>query len=134
MVYLTTRCSCDESVGGAMRTAMRCVSGDAALEVGWSQPGDSLGFSVGLTQSVETLWLIGYAGRSDYAAIGNVTSPGGHVVRRGGAMTGANDREVRCCTRHDCRFRAVGALDVKSFSRAVRTFVIHSRTSTEVSS
>ena len=45
-----------------------------SLKVGWRARGHAIGFGVGLAQGPATVGRIGYEGRHDYTAIGNVVN------------------------------------------------------------
>ncbi len=58
----------------AVRMAEDMQADVQALIVGWRARGQSLGFGIGLAKGVATVGRVGYEGRHDYTAIGNVVN------------------------------------------------------------
>ena len=50
------------------------AGGGAAADVRWRARGHAIGFGMGLAKGPATVGRIGYEGRSDYTAIGNVVN------------------------------------------------------------
>lgn len=134
MVFFNDPVPTDDSVSRAMQTALDMREQVRALEVGWSQHGHDLGFSVGLAQGFATLGQIGYAGRSDYAAIGNVTNLAARLCAEAKPWQVLTTERVVALLGTTVDSAPVGALELKGFSRPVRAFEVHSRTPTEVPS
>jgi class 3 adenylate cyclase len=100
----------------AMRTRVRDLAGS------WSRHGHDLGFGVGIAQGYATLGRIGFEGRFDYTAIGNVVNLAARlcsvaeswqilVTER--VLAGAKDLVVST---------PIGDLELRGFSRPVRAF------------
>ncbi len=134
MVFFNDPVPSDDSVSRAMQTALEMRERVRALGVSWSQHGHDLGFSVGLAQGFATLGQIGYAGRSDYAAIGNVTNLAARLCAEAEPWQVLTTERVVATLGTTVDSATVGALELKGFSRPVRAFEVHSRTPTEVSS
>jgi adenylate cyclase len=102
----------------AMRTRMR------ELAASWGRQGHDLGFGVGISQGFATLGRIGFEGRYEYGAIGSVVNLSARLCAAATSwqilvtqrvLTGAGD-----CVVSD----HVGDLELRGFSRPVRTFDI----------
>ncbi len=88
----------------------------------WEQRGYSLAMGIGIAQGVAVIGAIGFEGRRDYAAIGNVTNLAARLCGQAGegqilisSVVAGNIGEV-------ARFEAVGDLVLKGFSEPVKCF------------
>ena len=102
----------------AMRTRMR------DLAAGWGQRGHDLGFGVGIAQGFATLGRIGFQGRYEYSAIGTVVNLSARLCAAARSwqilvtqrvLTGADGYVLTI---------PLGDLELRGFSRPVRTFDI----------
>ncbi|MDQ2854057.1 MAG: response regulator [Chloroflexota bacterium] len=73
MVFFNDPISQDDHVERAVRMAVAMRDQFAELATEWRQRGYELGFGVGIAVGEATLGRIGFEGRHDYGAIGNVT-------------------------------------------------------------
>ena len=106
----------------AVRMALAMRARVDELSRGWRKQGYELAFGVGIAQGYATLGAIGFEGRWDYGAIGNVTNlaarlcgeaqPGQILVSR--RLYGSLDEEIEA--------EPVGELSLKGFSRPVTAF------------
>lgn len=95
-----------------------------ALAANWRKRGFELGLGCGIAQGYATLGMIGFGGRRDYAAIGNVTN---HAARLGGEATGGQilvDRKITAKRDGNVAATELGPLHLKGFSHPVPAFVI----------
>ncbi len=74
MVFFNDPVRCDDGPLRAVRMAVAMRTRVMGLAEGWSRQGHDLGFGIGIAQGYATLGRIGFEGRHDYAAIGNVTN------------------------------------------------------------
>lgn len=75
MVLLNAPVPCsDDAALRAVRMAEDIQATVQALVVGWRRHGQSMGFGIGLAKGVATVGRVGYEGRHDYTAIGNVVN------------------------------------------------------------
>lgn len=65
---------CDAPVAQAMKLAIAIRERVRQLAVEWQKRGYDLGFGIGLTSGYATLGLVGFEGRFDYTANGNVVN------------------------------------------------------------
>ena len=74
MVFFNDPLPCPDAPERAVRMAVAMRNRVATLAEGWHRMGHDLDFGVGIAQGHATLGRIGFEGRFDYAAIGNVTN------------------------------------------------------------
>ena len=120
---------------GALRRRGRCARSGwrwrCALRMGlaeaWAQRGHDLGLGIGIAQGYATLGKIGFEGRLDYAAIGNVTNCR-HAVRR--RRPGRSSSPSRSSPRRRGRWWWVrtSATARSRFSRGVHAFSVRGST------
>jgi adenylate cyclase len=69
-VFFNDPLPCPEPAVQAVRMALAMSSRSRSLSTCWQQRGHELGFSAAISMGFATLGVIGFAGRSDYAAVG----------------------------------------------------------------
>ena len=74
MLLLNAPVPCPEPAARGLRMALDMQSSVQAMIAGWRTRGHALGFGIGLAKGTATVGRIGYEGRSDYTAIGNVVN------------------------------------------------------------
>jgi adenylate cyclase len=74
MLLLNAPVPCPEPALQGLRMALEMQEAAQALIVRWRARGHAIGFGVGLAKGPATVGRIGYEGRSDYTAIGNVVN------------------------------------------------------------
>ena len=74
MVFFNDPIPCEEHTEKAVRMALEMRDRVKELRVGWLKKGYDLDLGVGLTAGYATLGNIGFEGRMDYGAVGNVTN------------------------------------------------------------
>ncbi len=88
----------------------------------WEQRGYSLAMGIGIAQGVATIGAIGFEGRRDYAAIGNVTNLAARLCGQAGAGQILISSVVADNIREVARVEAIGDLVLKGFSEPVKCF------------
>jgi adenylate cyclase len=122
MVVFNDPIPCDDAGLRAIRMAVAMRTRVRDLAASWSRRGHDLGFGIGIAQGYATLGRIGFEGRFDYTAIGNVVNLAARlcavaqpwqilVTQR--VLTGAEELVVTT---------PAGDLDLRGFSRPVRAF------------
>ncbi len=123
MVFFNDPVVIDDPAPRAVRMALAMQGAMAGLTQGWSRRGYNLQMGVGIAQGFATIGGIGFEGRIDYGAIGNVTNlsarlcgeaQGGEILvsqRVRGALQVAEVADVR--------IEEAGELTLKGFARAV---------------
>jgi adenylate cyclase len=74
MLLLNAPVPCPEPALRGLRMALDMQASMQAMIAGWRARGHAIGFGVGLAKGPATVGRIGYEGRSDYTAIGNVVN------------------------------------------------------------
>lgn len=74
MVFLNAPVQVADHIERAVRMALEMRSRAKELKAGWLKRGYDLGLGIGLASGYATLGEIGFEGRRDYAAVGNVTN------------------------------------------------------------
>lgn len=74
MVFFNDPFEIDNPAAHAVRMAVEMQQSFRQIEAGWKKRGYELGMGIGIAQGYATLGLIGFEGRRDYGAIGNVTN------------------------------------------------------------
>jgi adenylate cyclase len=74
MLLLNAPVPCPEPAARGLRMALDMQASVQAMIAGWRGRGHTIGFGVGLAKGPATVGRIGYEGRSDYTAIGNVVN------------------------------------------------------------
>jgi class 3 adenylate cyclase len=106
----------------AVRMAVMMRDRVAALAARWRKRGYDLGLGVGIAQGYATIGAIGFEGRWDYGAIGNVTNLAARLC--GEAQPGQVLLSARVASgvEHLVEVAEIGALTLKGFARPVPAF------------
>ena len=122
MVFFNDPIPLDDPTQRAVEMALAMRDRVATLIEGWSRLGHDLGFGVGIAQGFATLGRIGYEGRFDYAAIGTVTNLAARLCGEADAGQVLVSQRVFSAVEDLAVGEAVGALELKGFSRPIRAF------------
>src|SRR6185295_19079968 len=74
MVFFNDPLPVERPAEHAVRTALEMLESFVPIAARWKKHGYELGLGVGIAEGYATLGAIGFEGRWDYAAIGNVTN------------------------------------------------------------
>jgi len=88
----------------------------------WQKRGYELGFGVGIATGYATLGRIGFEGRYDYGAIGNVVILAQRLSAEAKAGQILVSQRVQAAVESDAETTSVGDLTLKGFTRPVPTF------------
>ena len=124
MVFFNDPLPIDDPAERAVMMAVAMRDRVAELAAGWSRRGNDLGFGIGIAQGFATLGRIGFEGRFDYAAIGSVTNLAARLCAEAGPSQILVAQRVFSATEDVAFGEPVGELDLKGFSRPVRTFAV----------
>lgn len=88
MIFFNDPVEVPDPAHKACRMALEMQQGMEKLNKTWEKRGYRLSMGVGIAQGIATIGAIGFEGRRDYAAIGNVTNMAGRLcaVARGGQI------------------------------------------------
>jgi class 3 adenylate cyclase/CheY-like chemotaxis protein len=106
-----------------MATAMRARLKE--LSVRWRASGHTLGFGVGIAHGYATLGLIGFEGRSDYAAIGTVVNLAARLCAEAGDGRILVDTKVHAAIVEAAHLEPAGDFVLKGLHRVVSAFDLH---------
>ena len=108
----------------ALRMAVAMQEQVAVLLEKWQKQGYDLGFGIGVAQGYATIGAIGFEGRWDYGAIGNVTNLAARLC--GEAVSGQVlvDRKILADVEGSVQAAEVGPLALKGFSHPVPAFAV----------
>src|SRR6266850_1112794 len=124
MVFFNDPVPIDKPADHAVRTAL--AMHEAFLPIGkhWEKRGYELALGVGIAQGYATLGAIGFEGRWDYAAIGNVTNLAARLCAesKGGQILA--DRKTMAALEGFAQFDALGPFNLKGFAQPVPAFAL----------
>jgi class 3 adenylate cyclase len=96
----------------------------ATLAVPWKRKGYDLGLGFGIAVGYATLGRVGYEGRYDYAAIGNVTILASRLSARADGGQILISQRLNAAVEDRIETQAIGELELKGFTRPVPAFSI----------
>ena len=107
---------------------MACAMRESFEEMAraWQKRGYELGFGVGIATGYATLGRIGFEGRYDYGAIGNVVILAQRLSAEAKAGQILLSQRVQAAVETDAETTAVGDLTLKGFTRPVPAFAAES--------
>ncbi|MFM2275523.1 MAG: hypothetical protein RL211_1395 [Pseudomonadota bacterium] len=124
MIFLNDPVEISDPAVKGIRMALEMHSRFQTLELAWRQRGYSLSMGIGIAQGVATIGAIGFEGRRDYAAIGNVTNLAARLCAEAKAGQILVSQVVADAVRQAVQIQSVGALDLKGFSGPVNSFEV----------
>ena len=124
MVFFNDPLPVEKPAEHAVRTALAMQEAFVAIAAHWKKRGHELDLGVGIAQGYATLGAIGFEGRWDYAAIGNVTNLAARLCAeaKGGQILA--DRKTMAALENAFQFDAVGPLTLKGFEKPVPAFAL----------
>lgn len=122
MIFLNDPEEIPDPAGKACRMALDMQDRFARLDRIWRQRGYSLAMGVGIAQGVATIGAIGFEGRRDYGAIGNVTNLSARLCAeaRGGQIVVSS--EVARNVHSSFLARPLARMTLKGFDEPVECY------------
>jgi class 3 adenylate cyclase/CheY-like chemotaxis protein len=122
MIFFNDPVELDNPAAHAVRMAVEMQQRFVQLNTSWSKRGYDLGMGVGIAQGYATIGAIGFEGRQDYGAIGNVTNLAARLCAE--AKAGQILVSQRVCGQIEdlVESEPVPALTLKGFGRPVQAF------------
>ena len=108
----------------AVRMAIAMRDRFAEVSAPWKKKGYDLAFGVGISVGYATLGRIGYEGRYDYAAIGNVTIMASRLSAKAEAGQILISQRLNAAVEDRVETTPVGELELKGMSRPVPAFSV----------
>lgn len=133
MVFFNDPVPIDKPAEHAVRTALAMHEAFVPIARHWEKRGYELALGVGIAQGYATLGAIGFEGRWDYAAIGNVTNLAARLCAEARAGQVLLDRKTTAALDGVFDFDPVGPLTLKGFSQPVAAFVLKNRGQSPIS-
>ena len=125
MVFFNDPLPVERPAEHAVRAALAMIDAFAPIAQHWKRKsGFDLGLGVGVAQGYATLGAIGFEGRMDYAAIGNVTNLAARLCGEAKAGQILADRKTMAALDGSFQFEPVGELALKGFSQLVPGFAL----------
>ena len=124
MVFFNDPLPMEQPAQQAVRMALAMQQAFPRLGEVWHQRGFELGLGCGIAQGYATLGLIGFDGRRDYAAIGNVTNLAARLCGEAGSGQVLVDRKILANVEGIVQAAEVGPLALKGFSHPVPAFAV----------
>jgi class 3 adenylate cyclase/putative methionine-R-sulfoxide reductase with GAF domain len=106
----------------AVRTAVELRDGFAALAAQWRKRGYELGLGIGVSVGYATLGRIGFEGRYDYGAVGNVVIVASRLSDAAAAAEVLISQRLHAAVEASFETEPVPDLELKGFSRPVPAF------------
>ncbi len=108
----------------ATRMALDMQRRFATLAQGWRKRGYDLAMGIGIAQGYATIGAIGFEGRRDYGAIGNVTNLAARLCgeAKGGQILVS--QRVQGSIEDVAKTQPIGELTLKGLSRPIQTFSV----------
>ena len=122
MAFFNDPLPCPDAPERAVRMAVAMRNRVATLAEGWQRMGHDLAFAVGVAQGHATLGRIGYEGRFDYTAIGNVTNLAARLCAEAGPGQILISQRVYAAAEKVVTTQPVGEIDLRGFSRPTRVY------------
>jgi class 3 adenylate cyclase len=119
MIYFNDPIAQEDHVERAVRMAVTMRDRFQTLAAGWRKRGYELGFGVGIATGYATLGRIGYEGRYDYGAIGNVVILASRLSSQAGANQILLSQRAAGMVEDDIDVEPIGELEIKGLSRPV---------------
>ena len=124
MVFFNDPLPVDEPAEQAVMMAMAMQRAFLPLGELWHKRGFDLGLGCGIAQGYATLGLIGFEGRRDYAAIGNVTNLAARLCGEAAGGQILVDRKIMAKVEAIVAATALEPLQLKGFSQPAQAFAI----------
>jgi len=124
MVFFNDPMPIDDPAMKAVHMALAMQAAFLPLAEHWQKQGFELGLGCGIAQGYATLGLIGFEGRRDYAAIGNVTNLAARLCGEADSGQILVDRKIMANVESEADAESLAPLSLKGFAQPVPTFSI----------
>ena len=127
MVLVNAPVRCEDPAHCGIRVAIDMQAAVQSLANNWSAGGCTVGFGVGIAMGPATVGTLGYHGRLDYTAIGNVINLASRLCSLADDAEILVDPDVTEQVRDRIALASIGKQRIKGFDHAVEVFaVVHS--------
>ncbi len=122
MVIFNDPLPCEDPVYKAVHLGIEMVGRAGELSAGWRRRGHVLEMGAGVATGFATCGRIGFAGRFEYTAIGQVVNLASRLCAEAAGGQVLVSERVLTAVEGRLAFEAVGELQLKGFARPVSTF------------
>ncbi len=124
MIFFNDPVPVHDATVRAVRMAVAIRDRVGEMSRGWAARGYELSHGIGIAQGYATLGAIGFEGRWDYAAIGNVTNLAARLCSEAGGGKVLVDRKIMAMVEGLVEAEEVGPLNLKGISQPVPAFSV----------
>jgi len=124
MVFFNDPLPVEHPAEHAVRTALAMLEAFVPIAGYWKKRGYELGLGIGIAQGYATLGAIGFEGRWDYAAIGNVTNLAARLCAESKGGQVLADRKTMAALESAFDFDPAGPFTLKGFDKPVPAFAL----------
>jgi adenylate cyclase len=122
MIFFNDPVELDNPAAHAVRMAIDMQESFVQLNGGWKKRGYDLNMGIGIAQGYATLGTIGFEGRQDYGAIGNVTNLAARLCAEAGPGQILVSQRVLGHIEDMAQAEPAGELVLKGFRQPVKVF------------
>jgi class 3 adenylate cyclase len=124
MVFFNDPVPIDQPAEAAVRMALQMQQAFPPLAATWRKRGFELALGCGIAQGYATLGAIGFEGRWDYAAIGNVTNLAARLCAEAAGGQVLVDRKTMASVEEMVQAEPVGPFALKGLAQPVPAFAV----------
>jgi class 3 adenylate cyclase len=124
MVFFNDPVPVENHERAATRLAVAMQDGASRLAAGWRKRGYELGLGIGIATGYATLGRIGFEGRYDYGAVGNVVIVASRLSMEAKPGQILVTQRVHAALADEVRTVPLGSLDLKGLTRPVPTYEV----------
>ena len=124
MLLLNAPVPCPEPALRGVRMAVEMQDAMQSVVSGWRSRGHEIGFGVGVAKGPATVGRIGYEGRSDYTAIGNVVNLASRICAAAEDGQVLIDQAAAAELGDACTLTPLGTRPLRGFAEAVLVFSV----------
>lgn len=124
MVFFNDPVPCEEPVLDAVKLALDLRSDFEAIRERWVRRGQEIGLGIGIASGYATLGLVGFKGRSDYTAIGNVVNVAARLCDKAADGQILLSRRAYDDVEAKVSAEPFGSLELKGVRKAVEVFAL----------
>ena len=124
MVLVNAPVACENPALSGIRLAIDMQAAVQALAGTWNAGGCAMGFGVGIAMGPATVGALGYRGRLDYTAIGNVVNLASRLCSLADDAQILVDPVVTEHVKRRIGLASIGARDIKGYDRALEVFAV----------
>jgi adenylate cyclase len=127
MVLVNAPVTCENPAHRGVRLAIDMQAAVQSLAVTWSAGGSAIGFGIGVAMGPATVGTLGYQGRLDYTAIGNVVNLASRLCSLADDGQILLDPVVHERVKDSFALASIGEQHIKGYDRALEIFAVTRR-------